>query len=98
MIATDQEFHDTTIMADGGIYTRCKFTRCRMVFSAAIPGHFEGCNFHECAWEFSGAALVTVQVMSAMYHGGLRDVVEKIFESIRRPRTSPPAPGSMRVN
>ena len=78
---TDEVFH-----IDGNSYVRCKFIRCRIIFSGEFGVSFKECSFVDCDWGFAGPAANTLRYLSALYQGlghSGEDMVESIFGSIR---------------
>jgi hypothetical protein len=99
MIANSQAFRDIQICLDGGTFTNCTFERCTLIYSGAIPVQLNGNDFHNCKWRFAGAAANTVSFMRALYGGGAKDLVENMFESIRkRPISQRRADETVRLN
>lgn len=83
----NETFRDRTVEIDGNQYTNCTFIKCRIVFTGFEEGVFDACNFIRCDWGFSGPAASTLNYLAAIYHGlgqTGQDMVEGIFESIRR--------------
>jgi hypothetical protein len=87
MIAQNQTFNDITIYIDGSTYMGCTFQRCIMVFSGVLPVHIVGNKFIQCKWEFAGPAANTVGFLTSLYAGGARDLVEQIFDAVRKNAT-----------
>jgi len=101
----NETFRGRTIEIDGNQYINCTFIKCRIVFTGFEEGVFDECKFIRCDWGFSGPAVSTLNYLAAIYNGlgeNGQDMVEGIFESIRRgivtsgellssPTVSPPA-------
>lgn len=86
MIASDQVFKDTKVFLDGGSFTRCRFERCEIVINGLI-----GCNlvdplFVDCRWTVNGPAQTTLQLLSALYSAGAKDLIEATFDQLRGKR------------
>lgn len=81
------QFTDETIKIDEDEFTNCRFIGCRIVFTGAGQAKIENCVFDRCQWVFDGPAENTIQYLAAMSNGlgpGGREIVEGIFESIRK--------------
>lgn len=80
-------FVDEQVRVDGNEYVKCIFRRCELQFGAMEAVSMVDCTFDECSWSFTGAAALTVQFMTALYHGmgeGGKQLIDKTFENIRR--------------
>jgi hypothetical protein len=84
VIAHNRNFHDITVQLDGGTFVGCTFERCTLVISGLIPFHLEGCNFPTCKWEFAGPAANTLGILTQLYAGGAKELIEKTFDNIRK--------------
>jgi hypothetical protein len=84
----DKQFiTDENIRIDENEYTNSVFRNCRIIFTGKGPARFSNCQFEECQWVFDDAAEETIQYLAALYTGldpGGKDLVEGIFDSIRR--------------
>jgi len=83
MIYREAHFVKETLSIDGDSFFNCQFEECQLVYSAALPFSMSGNNFHNCKWVFTGAAQATLSFMYALYHGGMKEVVEQTIENIR---------------
>jgi hypothetical protein len=88
MIADSQAFRDLQICLDGGTFTNCTFERCTLIYSGVMPVELNGNDFHNCKWKVAGAAANTVGFIAALYRSGGKDLIEHMFESIRKRSTS----------
>ena len=80
MIAENQTFTDRTIYLDGASFYHCKFARCRLTFSGAIPPHLRTPEFHDCQREFlgpAGVALGFLKQLSQLPGGNV--LIESMF-------------------
>src|SRR5688500_6771764 len=83
---------------DNNEYRRCRFERCRFVYSATGPVTFEANAVIDCDWVFDGPALETLNFLATLYrdHGPLGDdFLNQLFDHIRRgslPRVEPGLP------
>lgn len=87
MIVQNKHIFDKNVLVDENHYIDCRFTRCRIIFTGKGPVRFDRCTFEECDWVFDDAAEETIQYLAAIYNGmgaSGRDMVEGIFDSIRR--------------
>jgi len=84
----DQTIEKQDVLLDGNTFTGCTFRNCRMIFKGMHPVMLGANHFTEnVKWQFDGPAALTVQFMTALYHGageGGRNIIEKTFENIRR--------------
>ena len=90
-----EQFSNLPVALDGEQFTRCTFTRCRIIYRASTPATVAGNTFDTCGYEFEGAAANTIHFLRDLYHGvgpQGRKLVEEVFDGIRRlPEGSPPA-------
>jgi hypothetical protein len=84
-----QFFEDRRVPIDGIRFVDCTFVKSKLIFGASDTVSFDKCTFDECVWVFEGAALFTLQLLSALYSGlgieGIR-LVEAIVDGIRQGR------------
>lgn len=81
----DRAFENERWEVDGLAFVRCKFKRCRLVFSGGDQVSFKDCTFADCDWVFDGPAENTLAYLSAMYHGlgpAGKQLVTSIFRGI----------------
>jgi len=82
-ITNGKEFSNQEIHLDGKMFFRCKFKSCTMVFAAIAPFSLSRSDFDEkTTWRFDGAASLTVNAMTTMYHGGFKHVIDHIIKAI----------------
>jgi hypothetical protein len=55
-------FENEIVPTDNKHFSACGFTNCTLLYGGD-PVIFESCHFHECRFEFSGAAGRTVQFL-----------------------------------
>ena len=72
------------IELDGNTYTDCRFDNCVLIFKGGDLPSLKDNVFSECGWQFDGAAARTLAFMTAMYHGGGRELIEQTFENVRQ--------------
>ena len=85
-------FANEEVLLDFHEYEQCKFRDCRFVVLGHGPFTLNQCEVVNCAFNFAGPALNTIQIMNAMYHNNGeqgRQLIEGIFENIRK--TNPAA-------
>ena len=85
---TGKTFKDQQVAIDGDSFEKCKFDRCRIVYSGGDHTSMSHCVFENgCAFELDGAAARTMAYLQGLYHhmgaGGMR-LVEDTFNNIRR--------------
>lgn len=79
----DEKFENREVVLDGSTFEGCTFTKCRVVFEGGALPEMVNNGFHDCEWYFGGPAGRTMAFLSALYAGGLDDVAERAFQSIR---------------
>lgn len=82
----DAVFQGIAIQLDAGMgYTNCKFVRCNLIF-AGSPAGFRLVNnsYENCNWQFVGPAGNVISFLTLMYASGQKDIVERLFETIRK--------------
>jgi hypothetical protein len=84
MMAFKEKFKEVAVQLDGSTFENCEFDRCTFIFNGVMPPHLKNNTFKDCKWEFGGNADMTLGYIAALYHGGMKDVVERTFESIRK--------------
>lgn len=62
LIVSKHDFGDEMVQTDGKHFLGCAFRNCTLLYSG-FPVVFESCHFHNCRFEFSGAAGRTVQFL-----------------------------------
>lgn len=81
----DRIFENEVVLLDGGTFTGCTFRNCQIVFAGVQAGKLIANHFYDCQWSFDGPAKRTLAFLSSLYQDeGSRDLVEQIFEGIRR--------------
>ncbi len=86
-VSRNQHYDDRRIPIDGIRFENCTFTKTKLIFHASDTVQFDNCRFIECDWIFEGAALITLQLLSAIYSGlGLEGIrlVEAVVDAIRQ--------------
>lgn len=86
----DKDFNEQEILLDGNTFTGCTFRNCRITYLGEGGFKLEACHFKEgMRWYFDRSAAATLNFLAMAYHSmgeGGRELVEKTFEDIRRPR------------
>ena len=85
-------FQGGTVQLDGRRFINCVFIEATLVFAAKAPVSLQGCIFTNVKWVLDGPAALTVSFLTALYHGGARELVENAFEAIKRSPAGLPAP------
>ena len=80
----DQTYNGITILLDGSSFERCVFNDCRMIYQGGEPPQLVNCTFKGSNFGMDGPAANTLAFLNAMYHGGMKSVVEATFDNIRR--------------
>lgn len=80
-----QTFKETTIQLDGNTFELCKFIDCILEYSGGKPPSMVNCSLSNSSFAFIDQAGDTVQFMTAMYHGGFKNVIEQTFDKIKNP-------------
>lgn len=86
----DESFKDKEIVLDGNKYTGCTFDSCRLVITCERPFQLRGGAVRNCVYEFRGAALCTLHQLQLMYQTGQQELVEQMFDRIRKGLMGPP--------
>jgi hypothetical protein len=82
--ARDRTFTGETLQLDGNEYVGCTFRRCQLVYSGGQIPRFDGCAFDASPFNFQGGAGNALHFLRELYHAGLGENVEALFEHIRR--------------
>ncbi len=62
LLVSKHDFDGEMVPADNKHFSDCGFRNCTLLYSGS-PVIFESCRFHQCRFEFSGAAGRTVQFL-----------------------------------
>ena len=76
-------FENEDVILDFHEFVHCNFTNCRLIihgFGAFSASH---CNFIGCRYEFSGPSGLTIKILTELYRGGAKELVESIIKGIR---------------
>lgn len=79
----DKTLKDTAVVLDGNEFRRVLFDGCHIHYSGTKTVNLRGCTFRGCQFVFDGPAGNTLAMMSGMYQGGFKEMVEQTFEWIR---------------
>ena len=79
-----QTFKNEAIKLDGNEYTNCTFEKCELIYAGYGSVSLAGNEFIGCKWTFIDSAQRTIQFMTALYHGGAKELIEKTIENIRK--------------
>jgi hypothetical protein len=80
-----QKFVGANVQLDGGVaYINCEFIGCTLIYLGMGSVQTQGCKFDPtCRWNFTGPAANTISFLRALYVGGQKELVERLFEAIR---------------
>jgi hypothetical protein len=79
-----KDFTGTRLLLDGKHFEDCSFETCTLVYQGGVPPNFVRCDFAAPQFAFEEAAKHTVQLMSAIYNGIDKRIIERTFEEIRK--------------
>lgn len=94
----DASFENLQLVLEGEEFIRCKFDKCVLTYSGGPLPMLNGCSFNESNFVLDGPAAKTINFLIGMYHGGMKDVVEGIFNTIRLRAPTEPLPGALDEN
>ncbi len=79
------KFTNEAISLDGNTYEGCTFTDCELIIGASAPFTFAENNVSGCRWTLTGAAALTVNILTQLYQSGpeTQEIIERTFENIR---------------
>ncbi len=84
------KFTNEAISLDGNTYEGCTFTDCEIIIEASAPFSLANNDFTRCLWTFTGAAaltmnILTMNILTQLYQSGpeTQEIIERTFESIR---------------
>ena len=83
MIYVAHRFREQVINLDGNVYRNCQFDICSLIYNGGRLPVLAGNSFNNCSFRFENAVERTIKFMTALYHGGFRDMIEKSLENIR---------------
>jgi hypothetical protein len=73
---------DARIVLDYGSFDDCVFNSTELVYLGGQPPNMTRCTFNNVKWQFEGGAGGTLYFMHCLIQGGLRPVVEGLFQGI----------------
>ena len=82
-MAKGMTYVDSRVDIDGKEFLESRFENCEFVYSGGALPTLGDCVFVNCRWSFVGPAGRTIQLMSKMYAGGMRELIEHTFDNIR---------------
>lgn len=77
-------YSNERIVIDGKHFEDCSFETCTLVYRGGVPPNFVQCDFAAPRFVFEEAAQNTIQLMSAIYSGIDKRIIEKTFDEIRK--------------
>jgi hypothetical protein len=82
-----ETFRNQVLRIDGKRFEQCYFEKCLLEYGGIEEVSFANCTLRDVDWSFVGPASNTINFLSSLHNGfgelG-RQVVEQLFESIRR--------------
>ena len=84
MRISEHTFEDQDVVLDFHEFDHCTFKNCKVAIHGTGPCSLVSCDFDGCTFGFAGPAANTLQIMTMLYHGGFRDMVEATLENVRR--------------
>src|SRR4051794_29040113 len=82
-----ETFRNQILRIDGKRFEQCYFEKCLLEYGGIEEVSFANCTLRDVDWSFVGPASNTINFLSSLHNGfgelG-RQVVEQLFESIRR--------------
>jgi hypothetical protein len=84
MRISEHDFENQDVVLDFHEFDNCRFTNCKMFIHGYGAFSLISCHFDQCKFLFAGAAVTTLAVLTKMYHGGFRELVEPALENIRQ--------------
>jgi hypothetical protein len=77
------EFSNEDAYLDFQRFENCSFTDCKIIIHGSGPFDLENNNFVRCKFVFSGPAANTLQILTKLYQGGFRELVDVTLQNIR---------------
>jgi hypothetical protein len=81
---SNKVFVNEVVDLDGNEFDRCTFQRCEAKYCGGELPVLNGCHFDQSPFVFERGAGNTLAMLRAMYHGGLGQNVEALFDDLRR--------------
>jgi hypothetical protein len=81
---TNKVFKDQSVDLDGNEFDRCTFQGCEVKYYGGELPILNGCHFDNAPFVFEKGAGNTLAMLRGLYHGGLSQNVESLFEDLRR--------------
>ena len=81
----NKTFRNERIELHGRSFHNCTFENCELVFDGDRPPTLKDNRFVDTIFEFTGAAVRTLYLLSNIYHAGDggKEVIEQTFSGIR---------------
>jgi hypothetical protein len=87
----NKTFKDQSVELDGNEFVGCTFQRCQLVYSGGALPRFDSCSFEASPFNFQQGAGNALHFLRDLYHAGLSQNVEALFDHIRK--NPPPGAG-----
>ena len=84
---TGRNFSEQEVKLDGREFVNCTFDRCKLIYGGGAPFFIGGNEISGCNFEFTGAALNTLNTLRMLHHSGMGEVVEAVMAGVRAPLT-----------
>jgi len=81
---TKKAFRDEAVELDGNAFAGCTFQRCKLIYRGGLIPHFDTCSFDTSPFMFEEGAGNTLGFLRELYHAGLHQNVEDLFDNIRQ--------------
>ena len=81
---SNKTFKDETVDLDGNEYVGCTFLQTKLMYLGGTIPHFDSCKFDAGRFMFEKGAGNAIEFLRELYHAGLHQNVELLFDDIRR--------------
>ena len=95
MTHQNKTFKDEIVELDGNEFIGCTFHRCQFIYSGGMLPRFDTCAFDASTFNFRKGAGNALHFLRDLYHAGLSQNVEQLFEHIRK--NPPPGAGEKEI-
>jgi len=92
----EKTFSNGRVQLDNNFFDRCTFNNCQLVVSGTKSGTAQtgmtNCVLNEVTLVFDGPAASTLQMLTALYGGGFKHIIDELFDDVRKglPTRNPP--------
>ena len=81
---SNEMFKSETVGLDDNVYVGCTFMQAKLLYLGGPIPHFDGCTFDGGSFMFEKGAGNAIEFLRELYHAGLHQNVEMLFDDIRR--------------